>query len=134
MAMTRCLLSTMETLGPLVRTTRLRKGIRATDLAYQIGKDPSYLSKLERDLLKETPSPETIHALAEALGLSSDRLLKAMGYAIGEPAEPAPDDPLAALIATFTPRQREMLLTLLDQANARALVPDPVTIDPRARA
>jgi transcriptional regulator with XRE-family HTH domain len=114
----------MKELGAIVKRERLRRGMRGIDLAYAIGKDPGYVTRMEHGTLKEIPDPAVIHALGQALGVSDARLLRAIGYPAvesTEPAEPAPDDPLAALVATFTPRQREMLLSLLDQANARAL-------------
>jgi transcriptional regulator with XRE-family HTH domain len=70
----------METLGPLVRRTRENKGIRAVDLAYYIGKVPSYLSRLERDLLKELPSPSVLTALARHLDIPEVHLLRTLGF------------------------------------------------------
>jgi transcriptional regulator with XRE-family HTH domain len=72
----------METLGEMIRTRREARGVRAADLAYQIGKDPSYLSKLERNLMKEVPDPAVVSAISAALGIPVVALLRAIGYAI----------------------------------------------------
>ena len=108
----------MDRLGALVRSTRERKGMRAADLAYRIGKDPSYVSKLERDLMKEIPDPATIHALAEVLGIAEPRLLEAIGYVVAEPTpEPLPADSVRAevmaLVPGMTERRARALLALI---------------------
>jgi transcriptional regulator with XRE-family HTH domain len=76
----------MDELAALVKKARLGKGMRGIDLAAAIGKDPSYVTKLERTTLKEIPPPETVRALAEALGLSEARLVRAIGYRVGDVA------------------------------------------------
>lgn len=113
----------MKDLGRIVRRERERRGMRGLDLAVAIGRDPSYVSRLERGTLKEIPAPDTLHALGQTLAISDARLLAALGYVTTESAEtadPTPD-PLAALVATFSPAQRRMLLDLLDRANVGAL-------------
>jgi transcriptional regulator with XRE-family HTH domain len=95
-----CRMHNMETLGPLVRMTRERKGIRAADLAYHIGKDPSYLSRLERDLLKDLPTPDVLVALARELDIPETRLLRALGFLQGDqPLRPTYGDTRLQAIA-----------------------------------
>jgi transcriptional regulator with XRE-family HTH domain len=108
----------MDTFGSLVRATRERKGIRAADLAYQIGKDPSYLSKLERDILKDIPPPDVLAGLERELGLPQIALLRALGYGI--PTGPVPAYPadevrvLAECWPQFTAEERQMTRYILD--------------------
>lgn len=98
----------MGTLGPLVRKTREHKGIRAADLAFQIGKDPSYVSKLERDILKEIPDPGTLRLLSDALGIAELRLLEAIGYRVTEDLPDAlPYDSERATVIALAPTLRE---------------------------
>lgn len=114
MTMTHAILGNMETLGPLIRSTRERRGIRATDLAHAIGKDPSYLSKLERDLLKEIPPPDVIVALSKELSLPELRLVKALGFLATEQGDSnATGDPRLAEIAALFPVIDDDLLTVL---------------------
>lgn len=119
MALTYVLMGTMDTIGPLVRQARERKGIRAADLAYQIGKDPSYLSKLERDLLKEIPEPSVILALSRALDIPERQLLRALGYLSSEPVvRPTyPSDEVRVLAERWlqlTAEERQMIVYVLD--------------------
>lgn len=121
----------VETLGPLVRATREHKGIRAADLAYRIGKDPSFLSKLERDLLKEIPEPAVLHALADALGIPEPRLLEALGYRVREePVAPPRVGPDRAALIDAIEREltesdaRVLMVTanaLVDERDARTV-------------
>jgi transcriptional regulator with XRE-family HTH domain len=60
------------TLGTMIREARQRVGWTQTELAQQVGVDPSAIAKLEADKL--TPRPDLTHALAKILVLDSERL------------------------------------------------------------
>lgn len=93
---------TMNNLHQLVSEARERRGYRTQgDLAAVIGRDVSYVSRLERGLLKEIPQPEMMDALARALGVTVAELLDAAGYDVLPRDEPSDvitirrDDPRA---------------------------------------
>jgi transcriptional regulator with XRE-family HTH domain len=50
------------------------------DLAERIGKAPNYVSRLVNDKMEETPRPEDLAAIGEALGLSMFAMLEGFGY------------------------------------------------------
>ena len=77
----------MEQLARAVRQARLAKGMRGIDLAQRIGKDPSYVTKLEHGTLKEVPDPATLRALADAIGLGEPILLELIGYRVRAEAD-----------------------------------------------
>lgn len=126
--LTRDLLATMQTLGPLIRTTRERRGIRAVDLAYRVGKDPSWLSKIERDLLKEVPEPEQMAALSAELGIPVVALLRARGYDIpAEELSTVPDHRLHEIVTTWSRMTPDLQKALSD--TFRALIAIPGQLD-----
>jgi transcriptional regulator with XRE-family HTH domain len=75
-------MGSMQELAALVKRGRRRREMRGMDLASAIGKDPAYVSRLEHGMLREIPEPETIRALAEALGIDETRLVAAIGYRV----------------------------------------------------
>lgn len=52
--------------GPAVRELRKARNVSLRELADRIGRHRGYLSRLERDLVRE-PADEVVHLLAEAL-------------------------------------------------------------------
>lgn len=78
----------MDTLGALVKRARLGKGMRGGDLGAAIGKDASYVSKIERGTMKDIPPPEIVRALSDALGVPEARLVRAIGYRTSEGEAP----------------------------------------------
>ncbi|WP_018384628.1 helix-turn-helix domain-containing protein [Wenjunlia vitaminophila] len=54
--------------GPAVRELRRARNVGLRQLADQIGRNRGYLSRLERDLVRE-PADEVVHLLAEALAV-----------------------------------------------------------------
>lgn len=97
----------MNDLGKLVREARERQNMRSYELADAIGKQRSFVSRLESGELKETPSPEDLRAIGRTLGIPMRSLLVSLGYL--DPDEPEPgvayvireDDPRAAMLATL---------------------------------
>lgn len=75
-------MGSMEALAIAVKRARLAKGMRGIDLAQAIGKDPSYVTKLEHGTLKEIPDPATLAALSDALGIAEPSLLELIGYRV----------------------------------------------------
>jgi transcriptional regulator with XRE-family HTH domain len=61
------------TLGPVIRSLRLERGLRLVDVAEASGLSVSFLSQLERGLTR--PSLASLHQVAETLGTSSQALL-----------------------------------------------------------
>ena len=75
----------MNELGELIRIARERsKFATQRDFADAIQKDPSWVSRLERGLIKETPTPQDMNHLAQALLISQSDMLKAAGYDLGD--------------------------------------------------
>lgn len=97
-------MSGMQTLGELVRAARQAKGWNQRQLSDALGRDTSYVSRLETDQAKETPTPESLDVLRRVLGLSNTRMLEALGYLKG-PSEPeqqnGPKAHLQAVIDQF---------------------------------
>ena len=91
-----------KTFGALVRERREALDMKSYELAEKIGRRPSLISRIENGDYKETPPPDIIAGLAEALRMPQYRLLQALGYDVGPaPSEEGIDaDPvLAELIA-----------------------------------
>jgi transcriptional regulator with XRE-family HTH domain len=72
------------TLGQLVVRAMERRGIKGYQLATEIGKQASYVSRLINDEIKEVLPPSDLEALARVLGLSQAEMLRALGYQLGE--------------------------------------------------
>jgi transcriptional regulator with XRE-family HTH domain len=78
----------MHDLPTLVRTTRERRGIRTQgELAERIGRDTSFVSRLERGAMRELPPPDVVNAMAEALGITVSSILDAAGYDVDMPSD-----------------------------------------------
>jgi transcriptional regulator with XRE-family HTH domain len=107
-----------------------RRDMTQADFARKVGASTGRVSEWLSG--KRRPSPESLDRISDALpGVNLDYLLSIAGHRPIDPGDPPIVDPLAALVATFTPRQREMLLSLLDQANARALEDEAVARAPK---
>lgn len=76
-----------ERFGKLIRQRRDRAGIKTLDLAYRIGRQQSYVSKLEAGDAKTTPPPDVLDALSRELGVSTAEMLEALGYHIARSDE-----------------------------------------------
>ena len=61
--------------------------MRAYDLASRLGKQPSYVTRLETGVTKTLPPPEELDAIARELHLSVSEMLEAAGYRIVETGE-----------------------------------------------
>jgi len=112
----------MKELGELVRRERERRGMRGIDLAAATGRDPGWVSRLENGTLKEIPDPPTLQRLADAIGQQVARLLKAIGYRLGDDAPAIPLDPdraelIDVIERELTDRDARVLLV-----TARAIV------------
>lgn len=116
---------TMNNMHQLVSDARERRGYRTQgDLAAVIGRDVSYVSRLERGLLKEIPQPEMMDALARALGVTVAELLDAAGYDVLPHDEPSDvitirrDDPRADLLSLLEGETDEGVRRAADLINA----------------
>lgn len=78
----------MKEFGKLVQHARDAKGMKSYELADAIGKQRSYMSRLEGGDIKETPPPETVRAICRVLGISMRSLVEALGYLDPEEMEP----------------------------------------------
>jgi transcriptional regulator with XRE-family HTH domain len=70
-------------LGDLISAARIRKQWRQADLAEAIGHTAGYIGQLEAGLVKR-PRPATLEKLEQALGISREAMIRAMGM-IGPP-------------------------------------------------
>lgn len=77
MARTKPTAAPPESLGPLVRRLREKRGLRLVDLARASGIDAGNLSKLEHGAGPRTPRLSTLKRLAAALGVRPGRLADA---------------------------------------------------------
>jgi transcriptional regulator with XRE-family HTH domain len=77
--------------GDMVKRARDRKGWRSIDLGAALGRDGSFVSRLETGTFKETPAPDVLAALREHLGLDETQMLRALGY-LQEQSETAPEE------------------------------------------
>lgn len=103
-------MDTMNNMHTLIKDARERRGYRTQgELADRIGRDVSWVSRLERGYLKEIPQPEMMEALADALGLTVAQMLDAAGYDV----LPRADDP-ADVLTIRRDDPRADLLALLD--------------------
>lgn len=66
-------------LGAIIRTTRLKKGIKLRELARAIEKSPAFITRLECEEEFPSASPDTLKAIAEVLDLDPDAVLIAAG-------------------------------------------------------
>lgn len=102
----------MREFGEFIRSTRERKNIRAYDLAYALGQNPSWMSRLESGGMTHPPSPTVMDALSKSLEVPMPELFAAMGYPMDESETPV-SDPLGASIARavqgWTPTQKKLL-------------------------
>lgn len=90
-------------LGARVRQLREWRGLSQEELAEKIGKDQNYISQLERGVIR-MPRPETLAALAEALGTTPVDLLRAAGWVPEEPRK----EPLPPHLEFFAGLEREL--------------------------
>ncbi len=65
----------------MIREARIRAGFRRqSDLAAALGRDPSYISDLERNARGTALQPDELHRLRDLLGLPVLDMLAASGY------------------------------------------------------
>lgn len=65
----------MDEFGLTLKALRTERRITQRELAEKVGKDFTYISKMENGQLKNTPSAETIIKIAEVLDTDADRLI-----------------------------------------------------------
>lgn len=68
-----------SSLGALLKNARTAHDLSLQEVAERAGCSAGYVHKLESDRIR-TPSPRVLAGLAEALGLSYDELMQAVGY------------------------------------------------------
>jgi transcriptional regulator with XRE-family HTH domain len=94
----------MDSLGTYIRTARTKRGIKARDLARQLGISNSYLSDIEYD--RRRPAPHLLEKIADALGLPRDDLMARAGYVGPEAEEYLRTNPAAVLLVRTIVRHR----------------------------
>lgn len=87
----------MNRLAELVTRQRERLGLRGYELASALGKQPSFITRLEDGQVKRLPSPEEVAIMANVLRVSVAEIVEAAGYDIRPDSEH--DDPDIAEIA-----------------------------------
>jgi len=68
-----------QTLGGYVRQKREAAGFTVRALAAKVGLYPSYVTRLEQDLMRQ-PSPEKLQRIAEVLSVGHEDLYALAGY------------------------------------------------------
>lgn len=78
----------MESLGQRIKRAMdaRRPPLRGYQLAALLERQQSYISKLINDQIKETPPPEVLQGLERVLGIPVPWSLRALGYALDDPA------------------------------------------------
>lgn len=95
----------MSGLGDLVRHARDRQGWSQGELGVRIGRDGSYISRLETGRMKETPTPEDLRGLARHLGVTVPAMLAAAGYDVDDDCD---DDVVLELCQRLAPNLRDL--------------------------
>lgn len=108
----------MNKLGEYIQKLRTEAGYGSQKaFADAVGKDPSWVSRLERGVGKETPPPEDIDLLASALHVTQQDLLIAAGYSLDAPKQT--DPPVVRSVRAilegkeFTDKQIQQLATMV---------------------
>ena len=114
----------MKEFGALVRSAREQRGWTQTELARRVGYDThNLIVRLERGMLSNPPTPETMRALERELGIARQTMLETMGYLDRTPLEEGDtitirrDDPAASFYEALGE-----YLPLLGEAQRRHLV------------
>lgn len=108
----------MKDLGTYIQQHRIEAGY-ATQRAFAdaLGKDQSWVSRIERGVGKELPPPEDIELLASALHVTPHELFIAAGYRLDN--APAPDAPVVRSLRAilegkdFTDKQVQSIVTMV---------------------
>jgi transcriptional regulator with XRE-family HTH domain len=102
-------------LGAVLRELRQRAGLKVEELAHGAGLSPGYVSKLENNRVP-LPRPETIEALADALGVRVDALVGKTGGMPRVIERAYRETPAAFLkLAKMTRQEREAFATTPQQ-------------------
>ena len=106
--------ASMNALGEFIRTQRQLAKLSLREMAAMTSVSNAYLSQVERGL--HQPSLKVLHAIADALQLSTEQLLGQAGWATGAPssAPPAPGGTEEAIRTDprLSPEQRAALLSV----------------------
>jgi transcriptional regulator with XRE-family HTH domain len=108
--------------GTLIKNRREERGLMAFEVAAQLHRPASFVSRLETGAFKETPPPNVLADLEAALGISQAEMLNALGYRCGDaPARVPVMEPDRAALLDKLERIRlndetrvSTLLTILD--------------------
>lgn len=106
----------MNEFGEYIRKSREARKLTPTELAAALGRDNSYVSRLETGRNKRLPDPDEFNALAKVLGVPMTDLLAAAGFAVhGGTEQPsrllrkAKARQIAADLADFTDLQLDLV-------------------------
>jgi transcriptional regulator with XRE-family HTH domain len=106
--------ASMNALGEFIRAQRQLAKLSLREMAAMTSVSNAYLSQVERGL--HQPSLKVLHAIADALQLSTEQLLVQAGWATAEPssAPPATSGTEDAILADprLSPEQRAALLSV----------------------
>lgn len=122
----------------MVQERRQRLGMRGDELAFRIGRAPSWVSRIETGGQRNLPEPDIMHKLAAELGVSVADLLDAAGYEVYEnqavradaASDDASDEPDA--VRELVAMLRQIRLTADREAGLRAILSSMAEMDRRA--
>jgi len=107
----------MNDFGLAIKTLRKERRITQRDLAEKAGVDFTYISKMENDQLKNSPSVETIIKIADILATDADNLILLAKKVPETIRETIVDDDLAVALLrkmpSMTPEEKEKLRDLI---------------------
>ena len=118
-----------ETFGQMIERGMKAAGLRAYELAFKLGKQPSYVSRIVNDEYKGTPPPNELAILQEELGMSQLAMLAALGYDVseGDGFKMPADHRLMELASEWdklTHPEKELIFELLEANRKRRRVLD----------
>lgn len=82
-----------ESFGELIRNRREALGIKSFELAREIKRQPSIVSRIETGAYKEVPPPDVMAGLSRILQIPMPELFRSLGYEFDQEPMPTPDDP-----------------------------------------
>ena len=109
----------MSELGEYIKKLRKERRVTQRELAAKVGVDFTYISKIENNQLKNSPSEKAIIEIAKALNADIDKLILMAKKVPKTVRETIAGDPLAAeflrKVPVMTQEQRQAIKDVIDE-------------------
>ncbi len=96
--------------GLWLQREREKRGLTQAKLATKAGLNRAVINKIENG--QSTPTPDTLQAIADALGIPDEIIFRAAGY-IRSPSDTEYQEEFLHLLSQLSPQEREEILELL---------------------